>query len=184
MVALIALMILGFFSLTVAHRGFWMASANHRMEISTQGGELLVSGAIGPNLPEKVRAALSSGTVHRLRLKNNDGGDVSAAMMTSLILRDAGITQVRVEGLCASSCAFLALLLPERFYAPHAKLGFHDVRSIVGKRDGAELTRELLRISMRQAGLTADQVDLILSTDEVVWYSREQLVELGMERAG
>lgn len=182
MVALIALMILGFFALVVAHRGYWVARANYRMTVEAQVGEVRVAGSIGPELPARLRQALASGTIHRLVLKDNDGGDVTAAIMSSLLLRDAGITQVRIEGRCASSCAFLALLLPERFYAPMAELGFHDVRNIVGKREAAEPARELLRVSMRQAGLTSRQIDLILSSDHIVWYTREQLVELGIER--
>lgn len=181
-VALIALMILGFFSLIVAYRGYWIASTNHRMSVEVRGAELVVSGAIGPGLPGKFKEALSGGTVHRLVLKDNSGGDVIAAILSSMALRDAGVTQVRIEGRCASSCAFLALLVPERFYAPDAQIGFHDVRSISGNRDGAQPDRDILRVSLRQSGLTQDHVDLILSSDEIVWYSPQQLVGLGIER--
>jgi len=180
-VALITLMILGFFELAVAHRGFWVASANHRMDVDARSGEVRVEGAIGPSLPDKLRAAIATGAVHRLVLKDNDGGDVVAAILSSLILKDAGVTQVRIEGRCASSCAFLALMVPERFYGPGAQLGFHDIRSITGNREKAQPDREILRVSLRQAGLTAAQVDLILSSEEIVWFTRPQLVEQGLE---
>lgn len=180
-VALLALMILGFFAILVSYRGYWIASANHRMSIDARQGEVWIEGAIGPSLPEKLEHVLGSRSGHRLVLKDNTGGDVIAAVMASMALRDAGIAQVRIEGDCASSCAFLAMLMPERYYGPQARLGFHDVRSIAGNRQIASPEREILRVALRQAGLSAPVVSRMLASNHIEWFTRAQLVELGVE---
>lgn len=183
-VSLVALMILGFFELLVSHRAYATARMDHRMTVSAAAGELVITGAIGPSLPAEVRERVSSGQIHRLVLKANQGGDVIAAVIVGYTLKEHAITQVRIEGDCASSCAFLALMMPERFFGPTARLGFHDVRSLTGNRQQVGPEREILRAALMGAGHREEQVERMLATDDIAWFTPQELLDQGMVGPG
>ena len=85
-----------------------------------------------------------------------------------------------IEGDCASACAILALLLPERYLASGAALGFHD---LWGRNEGsAELRRdrtEVLR-QLEANGVDVAFIEPLMSRRELKYPDRSQLLSRGI----
>lgn len=177
--SLIGVMLVGFFMLVMAFSVHNAARMDQRMDASLVDGQLVIAGAIGGRLPEIVTVAANQKAVRSVLLKDNDGGDIIAAIMAAQILEEAGVTKVRVDGNCASSCAYLAMMLPDREFGPTARMGFHDVRSMIGSRNHVDIERAFLKTALMKQGHSSKLIDKWLSTDDVVWYTPEQLSEMG-----
>lgn len=151
-----------------------LISAEYRMAFRVLPDELRIEGAVAPSLPDRLRALPADYRPARVVLANNDGGAVRGILDAVPYIREHGWKIVVIEGACASSCAYLAMLFEQRFMAPDARLGFHDIRQIDDKRVPDSPDRRRLTDSLVGMGYSAELVQQLLSSDELVWFDRQE----------
>lgn len=126
-----------------------------------------IGGAIGPSLLPQLQGMLHPSLPLDYVVLSNGGGSVDAALETAAWLRAKGVRKAIVEGDCSSACSFLALLLPERYLARGAALGFHDVSSTQGK--SAARNRDALLTQFAANGLDRTLLDSLLVGRKIVF---------------
>jgi hypothetical protein len=115
------------------------------MELKVVGNQLILSGGVVGDEPEKVREALAnSPEIDTVVLRNSPGGDAPAGYQVGQMLRERGI-RTAVSGYCYSSCSRMFLGGRTRYftddYLPESNnVGFH------GHYDrGGHLNADLVR---------------------------------------
>lgn len=135
---------------------------------------VFVGGSIPRDLASRLEAVVHpSAPITRVILSSN-GGSVQGAIDSAEWLKARGVTRAVIEGDCESACAFLALLLPERYLADGAALGFHDVWG-EASRDLAATRTDLL------ARMDANRIDTaylrpLMSSSQIQHPSRADLL--------
>ena len=100
------------------------------MELKVVDNQLILSGGVGGDEPEKVREALAnSPEIDTVVLRNSPGGDAPAGYQIGQMLRERGI-RTAVSGYCYSSCSRMFLGGKTRYftddYLPESNnVGFH-----------------------------------------------------------
>jgi hypothetical protein len=100
------------------------------MELKVVGNQLILSGGVVGDEPEKVREALAnSPEIDTVVLRNSPGGDAPAGYQVGQMLRERGI-RTAVSGYCYSSCSRMFLGGTTRYftddYLPESNnVGFH-----------------------------------------------------------
>jgi hypothetical protein len=115
------------------------------MELKIVGNQIILSGPVVGDEPEKVREALAnSPEIDTVVLRNSPGGDAPAGYQIGQMLRERGI-RTAVSGYCYSSCSRMFLGGKTRYftddYLPESNnIGFH------GHYDrGGHLNADLVR---------------------------------------
>ena len=115
------------------------------MELKAVGNQLILSGGVVGDEPEKVREALvSSPIIDTVILRNSPGGNAPAGYQVGQMLRERGV-RTAVSGYCYSSCSRMFLGGRTRYftddYLPESNnVGFH------GHYDrGGHLNADLVR---------------------------------------
>ncbi len=144
-------------------------------------GVLRIDGSIPDSLGQRVLDLPSDSRIERLQLGRNNGGYVRAALAAGTELRRRGVDTAVIDGRCASSCAYLAMLFPRRLMAPGGSMGFHDIRSITNKdRDAVGDERSDLVSALTRAGHPLPVVMAALSSDEVQFHPLPKLIADGV----
>ena len=100
------------------------------MELKIVGNQIILSGPVVGDEPEKVREALAnSPEIDTVVLRNSPGGDAPAGYQIGQMLRDRGVGTA-VSGYCYSSCSRMFLGGSTRYftddYVPeNNNIGFH-----------------------------------------------------------
>ena len=107
-----------------------MLAQARAMELKVVGNQLILSGPVVGDEPEKVREALaSSPEIDTVVLRNSPGGDAPAGYRVGELFRDHGL-RTGVSGYCYSSCSRMFLGGSARYftddYVPESNnVGFH-----------------------------------------------------------
>jgi len=100
------------------------------MELKVLGNQLILSGRVVGDEPEKVKGALAnSPEIDTVILRNSPGGDAPAGYQTGQLLRERGL-RTAVSGYCYSSCSRMLLGGSTRYFtddypAEDTHIGFH-----------------------------------------------------------
>src|SRR5580700_5624007 len=79
------------------------------MELKIVGNQLILSGPVVGDEPEKVREALTNSPgIDTVILRNSGGGDAPAGYQVGQLLRERGM-RTAVSGYCYSSCSRMFL---------------------------------------------------------------------------
>lgn len=152
-------------------------SAEKHMVFQPLPDVLRIDGAIASSLPDKIAELPTDYHPSRVMLGFNSGGLVHGMLDAARLLHERRIDTVVIDGLCASSCAYLALTFPHRLIAKGGRLGFHDVRGVGNDREAAWHVRRQLTEALVSSGYRSDLVGQLLSSDEIVWYSRAESLQ-------
>ena len=107
-----------------------MLAQARAMELKVVGNQLILTGPVVGDEPEKVREALaSSPEIDTVVLRNSPGGDAPAGYRVGELFRDHGL-RTGVSGYCYSSCSRMFLGGSARYftddYVPESNnVGFH-----------------------------------------------------------
>lgn len=146
------------------------------MRVQVGADFVFVGGTIGHDLEAQLdESAHPSVAIDRIVLSSS-GGSVSAAIGAANWLKARGVRRAVIEGDCASACAFLALMLPERYLAPGAALGFHDISTPTIMPSKGEATRSELIERIAGNGISVDVMEALLSGRELRYPSRAELL--------
>jgi hypothetical protein len=110
------------------------------MELKIVGNQLILSGGVVGDEPEKVREAFaSSPEIDTVVLRNSPGGDAPAGYQVGQMLRERGV-RTAVSGYCYSSCSRMFLGGSTRYftddYVPESNnVGFHGHYDRIGRLD-------------------------------------------------
>ena len=116
------------------------------MELKIVGNQLILSGPVAGDEPEKVREALaSSPDIDTVILRNSPGGNAPAGYRVGELLREHGL-RTAVSGYCYSSCSRMFLGGSTRYftddYLPeNNNVGFHGHYDRTGRLN-ANLVRQ------------------------------------------
>src|SRR5947208_10897072 len=108
------------------------------MELKVVGNQLILSGGVVGDEPEKVREALAnSPEIDTVVLRNSPGGDAPAGYQVGQMLRERGV-RTAVSGYCYSSCSRMFLGGSTRYftddYGPeNNNIGFHGHYDRIGR---------------------------------------------------
>jgi len=148
--------------------------------ISVGPHSVAIHGAIASDLVSRLQQTLDSQlSVDTVELDNN-GGNPLAAIAAAQWLRERGARRAVVTGRCASACAYMALLFPERYLQAGAALGFHRVISFTGNHDEAAQAQRRLRDVFIGQGLRPDVIDGLFASDALRWPSVTELLNQGL----
>jgi hypothetical protein len=115
------------------------------MELKIVGNQIILSGPVVGDEPEKVREAFASSPgIETVILRNSPGGNAPAGYQVGQMLRERGI-RTAVSGYCYSSCSRMFLGGSTRYftddYLPESNnVGFHGHYDRMGRLD-ADLVR-------------------------------------------
>jgi len=115
------------------------------MELKVVGNQLILSGPVKGDEPEKIRETLAeSPRIDTVILRNSPGGNAPAGYQTGQLLRERGL-RTAVSGYCYSSCSRMFLGGSNRYftddYPPeYTNVGFHGHYDAAGHLD-AEMVR-------------------------------------------
>jgi len=154
--------------------------ADALMMFSVNAGVVRVEGSVGGSLPRRLAELPPGLKLTRLDLVNNGGGLVQEMLVAEAELRRRGVSAVVIDGDCASSCAFMAMLFPQRLMSEGARLGFHDVRDASGTRSNAWKARKDVSDRLAAAGYSSELIADLLSSDRLRWRSRGQALAAGL----
>ena len=127
-----------------------MLAQARAMELKVVGNQLILSGPVVGDEPEKVREALaSSPEIDTVVLRNSPGGDAPAGYRVGEIFREHGL-RTAVSGYCYSSCSRMFLGGSARYltddYVPESNnVGFHGHYDGMGHLDSDLVRRYGLR---------------------------------------
>jgi hypothetical protein len=116
------------------------------MELKVMGNQLILSGQVVGDEPDKVREAFAnSPEIDTVVLRNSPGGDAPAGYQVGQMLRKRG-TRTAVSGYCYSSCSRMFLGGSTRYftddYLPESNnVGFHGHYDRMGRLN-ANLVRQ------------------------------------------
>src|ERR1700730_11878343 len=116
------------------------------MELKGVGNQLILSGSVVGDEPEKVREALASSPgIDTVILRNSPGGDAPAGYQVGQLFRERGL-RTAVSGYCYSSCSRMFLGGATRYftddYLPdNNNVGFHGHYDRMGRLN-ANLVRQ------------------------------------------
>ena len=100
------------------------------MELKVVGNQLILSGRVVGDEPEKVREAFaSSPEIDTAVLRNSPGGDAPAGYQLGQMFRERGV-RTAVSGYCYSSCSRMFLAGSSRYFtddylSESNNVGFH-----------------------------------------------------------
>lgn len=122
---------------------------------TADGPYLYWCNAISIDAPQRLKKLVAQRPANAwtVVLADNRGGSTEA-MLTSLhLLEHMGVRRVIASGQCDSACALLWSLMPERWLAPYAELGFHGPYTATGLPAG---NHNLLLRLLSAAGMRPD----------------------------
>jgi hypothetical protein len=159
-----------------AHAAAALTPVQEQQHLVVGPGFVRIEGATDANLAEALESAVDpKQRLERVELVN-DGGDVDGVIAAAGWLRGRGVRRAVVVGQCASACAYMALLFPERELAPMGLMGFHDVHSSSGnQRAMAAGRRRLLRLFSAN-GISSSTAQALFSNQYLRWYTRRELL--------
>jgi hypothetical protein len=120
------------------------------MELKIVGNQIILSGPVVGDEPEKVREAFASSPgIETVILRNSPGGNAPAGYQVGQMLRERGI-RTAVSGYCYSSCSRMFLGGSTRYftddYLPESNnVGFHGHYDRMGHLDAGLVRRYGLR---------------------------------------
>jgi hypothetical protein len=123
-----------------------MSARTLGMELRLVGNQLILSGHVVGDEPEKVREAFAtSSEIDTVVLRNSPGGDAPAGYQVGQMLRERGV-RTAVSGYCYSSCSRMFLGGSTRYftddYVPESNnIGFHGHYDRMGRLN-ANLVRQ------------------------------------------
>ncbi|MDT0618475.1 hypothetical protein RM531_08295 [Salinisphaera sp. P385] len=150
-------------------------------EIEVDGNRVVLSGAVPPDLEERMRKAIQGASgVSILELAANEGGALNYLESTRDYLVGEGVRRAVVTGPCGSACALLALMMPEAYVANRGRLGFHQTSSGTKLREqNTELRESLIRAIDRQRG-NGELVSALSVGEPIVYQPRGFLLDRGL----
>jgi hypothetical protein len=137
------------FILLLGAGAFW-PSGSSAMGLEIVGNQLILSGPVVGNEPEKVRDALAASPhIDTVILRNSPGGNAPAGYRVGQLLRERGL-RTAVSGHCYSSCSRMFLGGGMRFftddYPPEdTEIGFHGHYDAHGRLNAELVHRYGLR---------------------------------------
>lgn len=150
------------------------------MRIQVGADFVHIGGAMAPSLTDQLEAAVHPSVDLKRVVLSNDGGNVDQAVAAAAWFRRRNVKTAIIEGDCASACTIMALLMPERYLAQGASLGFHDLWGQRGREDVlAEAKADLF------ARFAANAIDLNAVADlfkgrQLIYPSRDYLLANGL----
>lgn len=150
-------------------------------EIEVDGNRVVLSGAVPPDLEERMRKSMQGTSgVSILELAGNEGGALNYLESTRDYLVGQGVRRAVVTGPCGSACALLALMMPEAYLANRGRLGFHQTSSGTKLREqNTELRESLIKAIDRQRG-NGDLVSALSVGKPIVYQPRRFLLDRGL----
>lgn len=142
--------------------------------------DVRITGGTGRSLPRRLSEGLGPELRPRRVFLANPGGDVQAGLAAAALLRERGVDTAIVDGDCASACAFMAALFPNRLLAEHGRLGYHDIRAFGASPSVALENRQTLVARLQAAGHATAVVDRMLGSRELVYPARDDLLRDGL----
>lgn len=137
----------------------------------------ITGGDTAANLGELLQQLVDDSVpLNRVEL-DNGGGDVNGAIAAARWLRRRGVDRAVITGRCASACAYMALMFPQRYLAPGGSMGFHDITSLTGDKQAAAEGRATLIASIIANGVNEVIAQGLFATRELRWPSQQQLLQ-------
>lgn len=137
---------------------------------------VFIGGAMPRDLVARLEGAVHPSVPLQRAVLSNSGGSIQAAIETAEWLRGRGVRQAVVEGDCASACAMLALLMPERYLTPGAALGFHDLWGREANSDELQRDRAELLSRMRANGIDTGFIEPLMVGRQLQYPDRAELL--------
>lgn len=163
-------------SMTTINGAYYRALFKGEQRITYGDGFVRLTGAIADDLAQQLEAhSDSSLRLGRVELEG-PGGDPAGALAGGRWLRAHGVQRAVVTGDCASACAILALMFPERDIAPGGRLGFHSIISPSGDNLHATGVQRDVNTVLAENGIAGDLLARLFNSRDVVWYTRDELV--------
>lgn len=141
---------------------------------------VFIGGAMPRDLAERLEELVHPGLSLQSVVLSNSGGSIEAALETAAWLEQRGVRRAIVEGDCASACAVLALLLPERYLAPGAALGFHALWGRNRHSSELQADQALVLARFERNGIDAAFVETLLVGSDMNYPDRSQLLATGL----
>jgi len=158
-------------------------ASNTRLELKSQqqirfGHDIVqIHGAIAPTLADDLRRLMHP-TLRPTRVElTSPGGSVAAALNTADLLIDHGVQRAVIQGDCNSACAIMALALPERYLAPGAGLGFHELSALGTSRTDLAEEREMLLLRFSHQGLPTETLRPLFQGRDMQYPTRAWLLQ-------
>jgi len=163
-------------AMPLTHGAVGMLHQQQHQRVTAGAGFVRITGTVAATLPEILQQTIDPTLpLDRVEL-DNQGGDVGGALRAAAWLKARGVKTAVVTGACASACAYMTLMFPNRFLAENASLGFHDVRSLVAeKKEEAEGRAELISV-ITENGISETVARSLFSTTELRWPSTPELL--------
>ena len=137
---------------------------------------VFIGGAMPRDLGAQLEAAVHPSVPLQRVVLSNAGGSIQAALETAEWLHDRGVRKAVVEGDCASACAVLALLMPERYLTPGAALGFHDLWGREANSDELQRDRAEVLSKMRANGIDTGFIEPLMVGRHLQYPDRAELL--------
>lgn len=137
---------------------------------------VFIGGAMPRDLVAQLEGAVHPSVPLQRAVLSNSGGSIQAAIETAEWLRGRGVRQAVVEGDCASACAMLALLMPERYLTPGAALGFHDLWGREVNSDQLQRDRADVLSRMRANSIDTALIERLMVGRELQYPDRAELL--------
>jgi hypothetical protein len=173
-----------FLAFLISALAFVIASASRQVIWQHTGARITVGsdyvrilGMIPNDLADQLDSTVEPDVPLRVVYLENEGGDVDAALRASRWLRQRGADTAVVTGRCASSCAFMALLMPHRYLSREGRLGFHDVHSISGGSEIEARAHRRVIDALIANGIARPTAEWLLASRELIWPSETVLMD-------
>lgn len=138
---------------------------------------VFIGGAMPRSLMAQLQAMVHPSVSLNRVILSNAGGSIPAALETAQWLKQRGVRRAVIEGDCASACAVLALLLPERYLTPGAALGFHDLWGRNAASEELRTDRDKVLSAMRANGVDTSFIEPLMVGRELRYPDRVELLD-------
>ena len=146
------------------------------MRVQVGADFVFVGGTMGHDLSARLaESAHPSVAIDRIVLSSS-GGSVPAAIEAANWLKMRGVRRAVIEGDCASACALLALLMPERYLTPGAALGFHELWGRNAASSELRSDRAEVLSLMRTIGIDTGFIEPLMVGRELQYPDRAELL--------
>lgn len=171
-------------AILAATMGVWAAEAfgDDSAVLQYEGDTLRIDGRLTWGTTDQVASHLHEKPTRRL-IVTSSGGNLGAALVLASYLREHGVLQLTVDGLCASACTALFESAPQRQLISGSAVSGHSPRLDWPSPDAlVERSRELLAASYQRAGIDPAWSQRVLETpgDREYRAPVEQLVRWGV----
>lgn len=159
------------------------AVPNARVEVDAAGGQLLITGEIGPRLLADIEKAWAAHPDITLVTIDSPGGLMAEAERAGRWIAGHGMP-VRIRSECSSACVLIWAASPDRQMLASARVGLHRASSQMdlpasALRPSLEQVDRRYRELLRKAGFGEDLLDIQRNTDASAmhWLTAAELLD-------